>query len=572
MKYIAIDIEAIGLKPYNGTVWMLSVTEGKKTYLYENCSGLSRKDLPKELIAKLEDPSYCKIIHNSEYDGPYIGLNLGCKIRNIWDTYLCEIVIQGMRIPRGSRDENLKLKYSAGLEYVLQRYGFPKPDKSIRNTFIGREKGIPFTKEEKEYAKNDTKYLLAIQKAQEFLLTRDNLLEVALLENKVAERIIAMRMQGIGFNKDIWVKIAEENTREFNKRMAKLPKEVENWNSEKQVKKYFMDRGILIESYEDLDKVYKSTKNTTLGNFISARALHKSVTSYGLNWLEEGFVDADNRIRCNVDQIINTGRNSMSNPNLQQLPAEGKHRSAFVPKKGHSFVIGDFSGQEIGIMAAMAQEDLWIEAMLRGEDIHALTASIINPSQWYASGSKGCTFPKKCKCPGHLEMRKPAKINNFMLAYGGGPMKFAESTGIDMLAAKVYVAAHKRVIPRLTRTLEKNAREALDTGVSFSADPYRRRRVLRGQEPWQIANQGKNNPIQSAGANMLKLAMISIPESLPIVLVIHDEIILEVPTKDAKKASKILKNVMEQAADYITGIKGLIKVEPRIAQNLMKDE
>lgn len=572
MKYIAIDIEAIGLKPYNGTVWMLSVTENKKTTLYENCNGLTRKDLPKELIAKLEDPTYCKIIHNSEYDGPYIGLNLGCRIRNIWDTYLCEIVIQGMRVPRGSRDENLKLKYSAGLEYVLQRYGFPKPDKSIRNTFVNREKGIPFTKQEKEYAKNDTKYLPAIQKAQEYLLTRDNLLEVALLENKVAERIIAMRMQGIGFDKNIWVKIAEENTNEFKKRTAKLPKDVENWNSEKQVKKYFMDLGILIESYEDLDKVYKATKNSTLGNFISARALHKSVTSYGLNWLEEGFIDSDDRIRCNVDQIINTGRNSMSNPNLQQLPAEGKHRSAFVPKKGYSFVIGDFSGQEIGIMAAMSEEDLWIEAMLRGEDIHALTASIINPGQWQASASKGCTFPKKCKCPGHLDMRKPAKINNFMLAYGGGPMKFAESVGVDMLAAKVYVSAHKRVIPRLTRCLEKNAREALDTGVSYSADPYRRRRVLRGQESWQIANQGKNNPIQSAGANMLKLAMISIPENLPIVLVIHDEIILEVPTKNAKSAAKVLKNVMEQAADYITGIKGLIKVEPRIAQNLMKDE
>lgn len=572
MKYIAIDIEAIGLKPFGGTIWMLSITEGKKTVLYENCNGLTRKDLPSYLLEKLEDENYCKIIHNSEYDGPYIGLNLGCQIKNIWDTYLCEIVIQGTRVPRGSRDEELKLKYSAGLEYVLQRYGFPKPSKEIRNSFISREKGKPFTKEERTYAKDDTKYLPAIQKMQEQKLIEDNLLEVAQLENKVAEKIIAMRTRGIGFDTEIWKQIAEENTTEFNKRMSKLPKSVENWNSEKQVKKYFMEQGIIIQTYEELDKVYQSTKNSTLGNFIAARSLHKSVTSYGLNWLAEGFIDADNRIRCNVDQIINTGRNSMSNPNLQQLPAGGKHRSAFVAKKGHSFVIGDFSGQEIGIMAAMSEETLWIEAMLRGEDIHALTASMVNPAQWQTSGEKGCTFPKKCKCPGHLEMRKPAKINNFMLAYGGGPQKFAESTNTDMLSAKVYVSKHKRVIPNITRCLDRNAKDALNTGVSYSADPYRRRRVLLGQEDWQIANQGKNNPIQSAGANMLKLAMINIPENYPIVLVIHDEIILEVPTKQAQKASKVLKQIMESAADYITGIKGLIKVEPRIAQNLMKDE
>lgn len=282
---------------------------------------------------------------------------------------------------------------------------------------------------------------------------------------------------------------------------------------------------------------------------------------------------------------------SMNNPNLQQLPGEGnndplrlkilelvtgnkkrkpQHRRAFVPRKGYSFVIGDFSGQEIGIMAAMSGEKIWIEAMLRGEDIHALTAYMISSGEWDSKAEKKCTFPKKCDCPGHKKMRDPAKTNNFMLAYGGGAEKFAKATGLDKITARAYVAAHKRVIPKLTRVLALNGQKALDTGVSYSADPYRRRRVLRGREGWQIVNQGKNNPIQAAGANMLKLAMISLPDSLDIVLVIHDEIILEVKNSECKKASKILQSIMEQSADYITGIKGLIKVEPRIAQNLMK--
>lgn len=598
MRYISLDIEAKNLKPYNGTIWMLSITEGKKTTVFHDCYGF--KKLPAKVRKDLESKKVCKIIHSSQYDVPYIELVLGVKIRNVWDTELCESVIQGIQvfsktknIEPGSATERALKAHSTQLLYVLPRYGFPTPDKSVRENFINRDEGIKFTKQELKYVEHDTKYLRQVQAMQEYVLKRDNLIEVALLENEVSERYHDMKARGIGFDRAIWKQIADANLKEFNRRMAKLPKEISNWNSPAQVKKYFYNKGILIDSYADLDEVYLTTRNKTLGDFIFARELHKSTTSYGYNWFEENYIDEDGRIRCDVRQIINSGRNSMSNPNLQQLPGEGnddylhrivmeilygnlikqkpQHRRAFIPKKDHVFVIGDFGGQEIGIMAAASGEKLWIDAMLRGDDVHALTASLINPSEWQQYTEKGCKFPKKCKCKGHLELRKPAKVNNFMLAYGGGAGKFAKKTGIDMLAARAYVAAHKRLIPKLTRWLDANGREALATGLSYSADPYRRRRVLSGQKDWQIINQGKNNPVQSAGANMLKLAMASMPWEIPIVLVIHDEIICEVHKKDAVKAGKVMKSIMEQSADYITGIKGLVRVEPKIQMNIMKD-
>lgn len=597
MKYISIDIEAVGLKPYGGTIWMLSITEGAKTRVYHDCYGFKKMSAADKKM--LADETICKIIHSSQYDAPYIELNLGIKIRNIWDTELCETVIQGIRpnikrknVDPNSADGRLLKKHGTALLYLLPRYGFPEPDKSIRESFIKRPVGIPFTKKEIKYAEDDTKYLPKIQRAQEALLTRDNLIEVALMENKVSERYHDMKVRGIGFDSDIWKEIYEENLQEFNRRMAKLPKEVSNWNSPAQVKAYFKKKGILIESFDDLDKVYLATRNKTLGDFISTRELSKSVSAYGLNWFEEDYIDADGRIRCDVTQIINTGRNAMSKPNLQQLPGSGnsdplrlkvlelvngdkkrmpQHRRAFVPSPGNVFVIGDFSGQEIGIMAAASGEDLWINALLRRDDVHGLTASIVDPEGWRRATEKGCTFPKKCKCPGHKKLREPAKINNFMLAYGGGPQRFAEFTGTDLVYASRYVGMHKRAIPTLTRYLTQNGIDAMNTGVSYSADPYRRRRVLAGEEAWQIRNQGMNNPIQSAGANMLKLAMMSLPWKYPIVLVIHDEVILEVPKAMAEEAALALKRVMEKAADYITGIKGLIGVEPKIQMNLQKE-
>jgi len=575
MKSIALDIEAIGLDPYNGTIWSLTVNDGKTIIVEHDCFG--KATFLKKYRKVLEDPNTCKVIHNAGYDGPYIVLffkqvfGIDVRIKNIWDTMLCETVIQGVQIPKNSRDQQLYIKHSAKLEFTLPRYGFSIPDKDITKNFIGRPIGKKFTMPELKYMEDDVKDLLKLQKAQEYLLTRDGLLEVALLENLNVERVIDAKVHGIGWDGKIWKKIAEDNEKEFKKRMALLPSTVDNWNSPKKVKDYFKSRGILINSFDEIDKVYATTKNKTLGDFIEARNLTKSITAYGMNWFKDGFCNIDGRVRASIQQIVNTGRYSMYNPNLQQLPAKGLHRSAFVPRKGYKFVIGDFSGQEMGIMAAASKEDLWIDAMLRGDDIHSLTASLLYATQWATAGEKGCTFPKKCSCKGHKLLREPTKILNFMLAYGGGPNRFAENTGCTLAEAQTIVKRYRKVVPRLTMWLNNNAREALKTGVSFSADPYKRRRLLKGVEDWQIENQGKNNPVQSPGANMIKLAMNSISWEYYIPLVIHDEIILEVPTKSAKVASKHLKKIMEESADYITGIKGLIKVTPRIADNLMKE-
>lgn len=606
MKYLALDIETIGLKLYGGKVWMVGTFDGKKYSVIADPYGV--KKLPAELIAKLKDRKICKVIHSSQFDVPYLTVNCGglkrrdtadllklldIEVNNVWDTELCERLILGVRLPKDNRNPKLEEAYSTKLQHVLKRYGLNnKMDKDIRKQFINRPMGVPFTKEEHAYLKSDVVSLIELQKAQEYLLTRDGLLELALLENRCAERIHRMRIIGIGFDSERWRKIAADNKKEFERRMAKLPKVVANWNSPKQVKNYFESIGVIIDSYDNIDEIYMECRNKTLGDFITTRELNKSVTSYGLNFFESGFVDPDNAIRTSVDQIINTGRMAFSEPNLQQLPGDGNsdplrkmilemllnkakvkpiHRTAFVPRKGNVFCIGDFSGQELGIMAAASQEKSWIQALLRGEDVHSVVASMLFANEWAQSAEKGCKFPKKCECKGHKSLRSPAKILDFMLAYGGGAGKFSKITSTDLFNSKLIVKRYKKIIPNLTDWLERNGREALDTGVSFSASPYKRRRVLRGEEAWQIVNQGKNNPVQAAGADMLKLAMVSLPEWMFIVLVIHDEIICEVPKSQAKKACKILKEVMEQAADYITGIKGLIKVTPRISMDIMKD-
>jgi DNA polymerase I-like protein with 3'-5' exonuclease and polymerase domains len=603
---IGLDIEATGLKLYKGTIWSLTVKFSKnfpikkfagKNLCYHNCNGLTRKDIPAEILALIESPLYLKVVHSSQYDGPYLLLNAGVKVPNIWDSQVNEVVIQGIRIPRGNKDEQINEAFSSSLKYVNPRYGFKQLDKSITKNFIARPLGIPFTTKEKKYMVEDVEDLCEIQVLQELILNREGLVEVSALENKLAERIISMRANGIGFDSKFWKQHAIDNEVEYRKRIDKLPKAVQNWNSPAQVKEYFKKRGVYIESFKKIYNVYMATQNKTLAEFIWAKELAKSVSTYGINWFEEGFIDEDGRVRCGIDQSVDTGRMSIAEPPLQQMPGvdiknfkkqramrmvieqlglKGRlipqHRRAFIPAKGKIFIAGDFGGQEMGIMAAQSGEEMWINAMLRGEDIHALTASLLYSTEWPQATEKGCRFPFKCNCKGHKALREPTKILNFMLAYGGGAEKFSDDTGLDIVTSTMIVSRYKKIIPRLTKWLNDNGRDGVNTGWSYSADPYRRRRRLHGDEEWEIKNQGKNTPVQAAAANMIKLAMISIPSKWHIPLVVHDEIIMEVDFKERFEAAKAQKKIMEDTADYITGIKGLVKVEPRICTSWMKDD
>jgi DNA polymerase I-like protein with 3'-5' exonuclease and polymerase domains len=222
-------------------------------------------------------------------------------------------------------------------------------------------------------------------------------------------------------------------------------------------------------------------------------------------------------------------------------------------------------------MAAASKEEIWIKALLRKEDVHSLTASLLYSEVWSKVGDKGCVFPKKCECKEHKKLREHAKTINFAIAYGAGPMKIANNLKLTEREARRLLNKYKSVVRNLTRWLEKNAKSAITTRLSYSADPFKRRRTLRDPEDWMLANVGKNNPVQSCGANMIKLSMISLDEKYPIVLTIHDELVLEVPKAQAKAAAKHLKGIMEKAADYCTGIPGLIEVHPTINKSLSKE-
>lgn len=567
-QYVGLDIETTGLYPVPGKdkIFCVAVNFGSYTEVYTD---------PNKVKKICEDKSICKVIHNAAFDSFWLKMLHGIDVVNIWDSKLMEQVLIGDNLITEESKTPIPVleELSSSLKYTLKRYKFPVHDKALSYNFSVRPHNTPLTKQEIDYVKDDVKYLLDIQRLQQVRLERLDLLRVAGLENACVEVTVEMQANGLGIDKALWNKIEQDNINKRDYILKRLPAQVENWNSPAQVKKYFQSIGIPLTTFDDLtDDFTAKYNNETLNKFVEMRKYSTFVSKYGGNFFLDKksgryLIDTDNRIRPSFDQVKNTGRYGVSRPPVHGLPREGSHKDAIRARKGHNIVSGDFSGQEIGIMAAASGEELWIKALFRGEDPLSLMASIMF-SEWKQGTEKGCTFPFKCKCGKHKELRQISKEVTYGIAYGAYPKSVSVKIKRTVKETAILFRKFSKAAPKLNRWLNDNAKETIKTRISYSADIYKRRRTIRDPQEWQVRNVGFNNPVQACAANMTKLALISISKELPKIFVWHDAIYLEVPKAKAKAAAKELKAVMEKSADYCTGIKGLIKVEPKISLSL----
>lgn len=95
-------------------------------------------------------------------------------------------------------------------------------------------------------------------------------------------------------------------------------------------------------------------------------------------------VDADGRVHPNIRQVAaRTGRMSVSDPPLQQLPRERDAkekglpsiRDCFVATPGTAIISADFSGIEARLFAHFAAEPDMLRTIHEGGDLHALVAA-----------------------------------------------------------------------------------------------------------------------------------------------------------------------------------------------------
>lgn len=256
--------------------------------------------------------------------------------------------------------------------------------------------------------------------------------------------------------------------------------------------------------------------------------------------------DAKGRVHTTYNQAVAaTGRLSSTDPNLQNIPikteAGRRIRRAFIADKGNVLVSCDYSQIELRLAAALSKDPAMTEAFLHGEDIHQATAAKIA-----GVALKDVTS----------DQRRTAKTINFGILYGQGAHGLAGVAGISYAGAKKFIEKYFEVYAQFRVYIEET--KALARKLGYVETLFGRKRpmpeilssipMLRAQAERMAVNM----PLQGTAADLMKLAMIEIDKKLPTVckeakmlLQVHDEVVLEVPEKDAYRVAQFVKDTME---------------------------
>ncbi len=268
----------------------------------------------------------------------------------------------------------------------------------------------------------------------------------------------------------------------------------------------------------------------------------------------EGLLKAigpDGRIHSTFIQTeARTGRISSTEPNLQNIPIRtelgSRLRGYFVADGGRTLVDADYSQIELRILAHITGDEAMQHAFQSGADIHRSTAAKI-----YGIPQEAVTH----------ELRTSAKAINFGIMYGKGAFSLSRDLGVSVKEAEAFLKTYLNTFPKVDGYMKDCIAHARETG--YVSTLFGRRRPLPelASSNFQVRASGermaRNTPIQGTAADIIKLAMVHVWQSLRdeglqarLLLQVHDELIVEAPADEVERVKALLKEKMEQVVRY----------------------
>jgi DNA polymerase-1 len=256
-----------------------------------------------------------------------------------------------------------------------------------------------------------------------------------------------------------------------------------------------------------------------------------------------------NRVHASFNQTVTaTGRLSSSDPNLQNIPIRtdigSKVRAAFIPEnKSDCILSADYSQIELRLLAHFSKDKALTAAFAADRDIHAFVAS-----QIYDVPIEKVTG----------QMRSSCKAVNFGIIYGQGAFGLSRTIGISIAEAKKFIDDYFARYGSIREFMDGVIASAKRTGYAETI-LHRRRKIpnltsKNANKRSQAERMAVNTVIQGSAADLIKVAMINIhrkieAQDLPVKLIlqIHDELVFELPTAQAKKHAKWIGNEMSSA-------------------------
>ena len=553
--WLSFDIETTSLDPMSCEVVGFSFSMSKNSGVYipirypeskiPNPDDYQSKVI--EIIKPImEDSSIPKTGQNVKFDA-LILMRLGVRVRGLkFDTMIAAHLLKPEL--RSIKLDNLSKEY---LDYAM----IPITDligtgrNQITMAEVELDKASFYAAEDADIALQLT--LIFEKKLEdEKLLSFFNEVELPLIPV-----LLEMEFKGMYVDEQL----LNEMSSDFGKKIDSLTKGIYNEsgfefnvNSTQQLAKILFD----VKGLPEIKK--RSTAEDVLEQLKGKHILPEMVLEFRkLNKLKNTYIDAlpelinqsSGRIHSTFNQAMTaTGRLSSSNPNFQNIPIktqEGREiRKAFRSSDPNWLIFSaDYSQIELRIMAHLSQDEALVDAFNKGVDIHATTAaSVFNVSIDEVEPS----------------MRRTAKIVNFGLLYGAGPFRMSQELGIPQKEAKSLIEAYFATYAGI--------KNYVDSMMDFAKENRFVTTLLGRKRPvWDIDSSNHlhreaakrmaiNMPIQGTSAEMIKLAMTSIYESIiekkmesNMLLQIHDELVFESPKDELNELKDIVLDKMINA-------------------------
>ncbi len=293
----------------------------------------------------------------------------------------------------------------------------------------------------------------------------------------------------------------------------------------------------------------------TVRNLLSYRSTLHFAQDLGPKVLAAVQASTDGRVRGHFDQLgCATGRFTCHNPNLLGIPRDTAVRNCFVAPDGMVLVVADYRAIELRVLAQVTQDAELIALFRRGDDPHTLTASRM--------------LGKDVAQITDYE-RGSAKAVNFGVTFGQGADGFRltalEQYGIRMTIdqAETYRNVFLDEYREVRRWQERMA-STMPCEVRTLAGRVRRFEPNDGEYCARLATE-----VQGSAADGIKMAIALLHPELArygarIVLVVHDELIVEAPSEVARLVNDLVVAKMQAGmGTYITSVP--IEVDARIS-------
>jgi DNA polymerase I-like protein with 3'-5' exonuclease and polymerase domains len=571
---VAIDLETcdIGMEKY-GPGWPIKngyivgfalAVDGWKGYFpirHEGGGNLDEKRVRKYIQDVLDLPND-KIFFNAPYDVGWLQSE-GFRINGrILDAMLAAALVDENRYSYSLNALGFDLlqetKSEAGLRAAAAEFGVhPKREMyRLPAMYVG------------EYAEQDAALTLKLWQWLKIEMVKQELTSIFELESALCPHLINMTMRGIRFDTNRAEQTLDQFRAQEKQAMAQIKSlsgvQVDIWAAAS-IAKAFDKLGIAYEKTAkgapSFTKSFLSTHSHPLAQaIVVAREYNKATGSFVETLID--YSKFDGRIHGHINQLRSdeggtvSGRLSMANPNLQQIPARHPEigpaiRKLFIPEEGEIWASLDFSQQEPRLAVHYAKL-----LDLPGAD-KAAQAYIDDPST---------DFHQMVADMAQIG-RKQAKTVGLGLLYGMGKKKMAGELDLGESEASGLIGKFHELVPFM-KGLVSSVQARIDHPASNGAirtllgrrcrfnmwEPYdfglhkalpREQAVLEYGPRIRRAMtyKGLNRLIQGSAADQTKRAMLACIEygKLPL-LQVHDELCVSVETLDqAKEIAKVME-------------------------------